>query len=119
MHNFWIIAGNTALCFAAVVTTAVVAVYAFSRFETSQVGRQFMLTKLMLALILDYAVIMFIIHGTPPSGSSPARFFIFGIVGVIMLRWLIIIIKTQHRARTARHPVWNAPDAPPPVRREQ
>jgi hypothetical protein len=122
MDTAWLIASSLSLAFAALVTTALVIVYSFNRFEKTQVGRQFMLTKLSLALILDYwATIVFFVR--PPSGyvsTMPARTVICTIVGVLMARWLIILIKAQQTTRRSRrHPVWHAPDEPPSVRREQ
>lgn len=102
MEHFWIIAGDVALGFSALVTTALVVTYAFTRFETTQVGRQFMLTKLCLALALDYAAIVtfFLYHGPRVYSSyTPARAIIYTIIGIIMLRWLIILVRTQRHAR--------------------
>ena len=121
MEQFWIIAGDTSLGFSALVTTALVVAYAFTRFESTQVGRQFMLTKLCLALALDYAAIVtFFLYNGPRVYSSytPARAVIYAIIGLVMLRWLIILVRAQRYARQHRHPVWDAPDDPPPVRSE-
>lgn len=110
----WLTLGNIALMTAAVITTAVVIVYSFSRFETSQVGRQFWLTKLSLALILDFGAMNLLIVGPPSSSpSTPWRAVIYALVSVIMLRWFIIILKTQRETRRKKHPVWDAPDEPP------
>lgn len=122
MEQFWIISSIVSLSFAALVTTGLVVVYAFcTTFEQSQVGRQFMLTNMSLAAILDYwAIIAFFVR--PPVeyiSTMPARTIICSVIGVIILRWLIILIHAQRDARRKRHPVWDAPDAPPPVRREQ
>lgn len=118
----WLILGNIAFFAAALVTTALVIVYGvFTRFETTQVGRQFMVTKLCLAVILDYGAIALLTSDTAQSYTplSPSRVFVFGAVAAVMLRWLVILIRAQRDARLKRHPVWNAPETPPPVRREQ
>lgn len=105
MDRFWLIAGDAALAFSALVTTLLVVAYAFTRFEATQVGRQFMLTKLCLAIVLDYAAIVtfFLYHGPRTVSSyTPVRAFIYGIIGVVMLRWLIILIRAQRKARSGQ-----------------
>lgn len=117
----WLILGNIALIAAALVTTALVVIYGvFTRWERTQVGRQFLLTKLSLAVILDYGTIVYLFSNRVQTYNSfsPGRVFIYGAIAVVMLRWLIIVVRTQRDARRKRHPVWNAPEAPPPVRRE-
>lgn len=93
------LAGDAALIWAALATTMLVIVYGRSRFEESQVGRQFMLTKLSLALILDYSAIL-----TVPRlgealdrsmGTLIVRLLIFTLIGFIMMRWLIIVVRLQ------------------------
>lgn len=119
MEQTWLIAGNVALIFAALTTTLVVIVYSFTRFEVSQIGRQFWLTKALLALTIDFGVVNLIIVGTPRyTSATPARFVIFALVGIIMLRWLIILIRLRRDTQRKHHPVWNAPEEPPHVRRE-
>jgi ABC-type amino acid transport system permease subunit len=96
----WLILGNIALIAAALVTTSVVVAYSFMRFEQTQVGRQFWLTKASLALILDFGAINLFVTGSPrTSQSTPVRAVIYIIVTFVMLRWLIIIIKAQREAR--------------------
>lgn len=123
MEQFWIVASFVSLGYAALVTTSLVLVYAFmTRFEQSQVGRQFMLTKMSLALILDYwAIIAFFIRPTIHYVTTmPVRTIICALVGSIMLRWLVILVRAQREVRRRPgHPVWDAPEEPPPVRREQ
>jgi hypothetical protein len=101
MHA-WLVLGNVALIAAATVTTALVIVYGvLTRWERSQVGRQFMLTKLCLATILDFSVTVLLFSNRTQvyTSFSPIRVFIYGAITAIMLRWLIIVIKTQHTAR--------------------
>lgn len=120
--QIWLVAGNVALITAATITSSLVGIYAFmTRWEKSQVGRQFMLTKLCLAAVLDYGaiVLLFSDHQQSYNSFSPGRVFIYGVIGMVMLRWLIILLRAQRDVRRKRHPVWDAPDAPPPVRREQ
>lgn len=117
----WLILGNAALISAALVTTALVVIYGvLSRWEQSQLGRQFMLTKVSLAVILDYGAIVVLFSDRAQSYNSftPGRVFIYGSIALVMLRWLIIVIRTQRDVRRKRHPVWDAPETPPPVRRE-
>lgn len=117
----WLVLGNIALISAALVTTALVVVYGvLSRWEKTQLGRQFMLTKLSLAVILDYGTIVYLLNDGAQSYNalSPGRAFIYGAIAMIMLRWLIIVVRTQRDVRRKRHPVWDAPETPPPVRRE-
>lgn len=119
MEKFWLLAGNVALIAAATITTALVIIYSFTRFETSQVGRQFWLTKASLAAILDFAAANLAIVGSPKYTSvTPIRVIIYTVVAFVMLRWLLIIVKTQRGVRRKRHPVWDAPETPPPVRSE-
>jgi len=121
VERTWIIISTVTLGYAAVVTTGLVLVYAFfTRFEQSQVGRQFMLTKMSLALILDYwaVTVFFIRPPTEYASTMPARTIICTIVGTVMLRWLVILLRAQRDVRRKRHPVWDAPEAPPPVRSE-
>ena len=118
----WLFLGNATLILAALVTTALVFTFGvFSRWEKTQLGRQFMLTKLSLAVILDYGaiVILFSDRAQTYTSFTPIRVFIYGAIALVMLRWLIIVIRTQRDVRRHRHPVWDAPDTPPPVRREQ
>lgn len=118
----WLFLGNVALIAAALVTTALVVVYGvFTRFEQTQVGRQFMITKLCLAAILDFGATVLLFSNRPQMYTSltPVRVFIYTAVTTVMLRWLVILIRTQRDARRRRHPVWDAPETPPPVRREQ
>jgi hypothetical protein len=93
------IAGDVAVIGAALVTTTLVLVYARSRFEESQVGRQFMWTKLCLALILDYGAILSLPRlGEPLDrgvGTLTIRLLIFALIAFIMMRWLIIVVKIQ------------------------
>lgn len=120
MHQFWLIAGNIALIGAAAITTTLVFVYGvLTTWERTRVGRQFMLTKLCLAVILDFVSAATIFSSRPQMYTplTPLRFFIYGAVALVMLRWLIIILQTQRTTRKG-HPVWNAPEEPPPVRRE-
>lgn len=121
MEAFWIVASAVSLAYAALVMTILVAVYGvFTRFERTQVGRQFMLTKASLAVVFNYwAIVALIVRGQWTYVSTmPIRTIICAIIGTIMLRWLIILIRAQRDSRHHRHPVWNAPDAPPPVRSE-
>ena len=102
MERFWIIASYVTLLYAALVTTGLVGAYAFTQWEKTQVGRQFMLTKLSLALILDYWVLSaFVINGPRATynPSMPIRSIICGVVGTVMLRWLIILIRAQREIR--------------------
>jgi hypothetical protein len=102
LEKLWIIASYVTLVFAALVTTGLVVMYAFTQWEKTQVGRQFMLTKLSLALILDYWVLAaFVINGpqTTYSPAMPIRSVICTLVGGVMLRWLIILVRAQREAR--------------------
>lgn len=121
MEQFWIIASYISLVFAAIVTTALVVVYGFAQWEKTQVGRQFMLTKASLALILDYWAIsvVFISPRTTYTSTMPIRTIICLVVGIVMLRWLIIILRLREERRRKKHPVWDAPEAPPPIRSER
>lgn len=120
MNEFWFIASYVSLAYAALVTTALVVTYAFTQWEKTQVGRQFMFTKMSLATILDYWFVSVAIIRPLHEYTSmmPPRTIICTIVGTVMLRWLLILTRVQLRARRAHHPVWNAPEEPPPVRRE-
>ena len=121
MDKAWVVISTLSLVYASLVTTALVIGYAlFTRFERTQVGRQFMATKASLALILDYWAVN-VIFLRPPTGyvsTMPARTIICLVVGTLMLRWLYIISNVQRNERRKRHPVWDAPEEPPPVRRE-
>jgi len=102
MEQFWIIASYISVVFAAFVTTALVITYGFfTQWDKSQVGRQFMLTKTSLALVLDYWVLaVFVI--SPRNGYTPGmpiRTIICVIVGAVMLRWLVILVRAQREAR--------------------
>lgn len=117
----WLVLGNIALIAAAIITTALVVVYAYmTRWEKSQVGRQFMLTKVCLACVLDYGsiVLLFSNRAQAYNTFSPGRVFIYGVIAAVMLRWLIILLRAQRDVRRKRHPVWDAPESPPPVRSE-
>ena len=119
MQNVWIIIGNIALIASALTTSAVVIAYSFSRFEISQVGRQFWLTKFLLALILDFGAMNLLVTGSSRHTSAPpVRAIIYILVVIIMLRWFIIIIRTQREVHRKKHPVWDAPETPPSVRRD-
>jgi len=107
MQHVWIIIGNIALFFAAIVTTALVIVYGvFTKWEKTQVGRQFMLTKACFAIVLDFSFIAVTMNHQLQqyTGFTPVRAFIYGLVGIVMLRWLIILIHAQinHRRSQVR-----------------
>lgn len=117
----WLVLGNVALITAATITTSLVVVYAFmTRWEKSQVGQQFMLTKVCLASVLDYGSIVLLFGNRVQAYNmfSPGRVFMYGAIAAVMLRWLIILLRAQRDVRRKRHPVWDAPEAPPPVRSE-
>lgn len=102
MEEFWVITSYVTLVYAALVTTALVAAYAFTQWEKTQVGRQFMMTKACLALILDYwAWSLFVImpFPLPYTQVMPVRAVICSVVGTVMLRWLIILVREQRRPR--------------------
>jgi hypothetical protein len=102
MERFWFVTSFITLGFAAFVTTALVVVYTFlTQWERTQVGRQFWLTKLCLAAILDWwAISVFFIRiPTEYSPTMPTRSIITLIVGIVMLRWLIILVKNQRSQR--------------------
>jgi hypothetical protein len=121
MNKFWFIASYVSLAYAALVTTALVATYAFTQWEKTQVGRQFMVTKACLAIIIDYwfVSITFIRPLHEYSSTMPPRAVICAIIGTVMLRWLLIIARVQVLTRRAHRSVWNIPEEPPPIRREQ
>jgi len=101
MEEFWIVTSITTLIFAALVTTGLVITYSFTQWEKTQVGRQFWLTKLCLAAILDYWCVsaVFINPRTMYTPTMPIRCVICLIVGIVMLRWLIILIRAQRQIR--------------------
>lgn len=101
METFWFWSSYVTLAFSALVTTALVIMYLFTRWEITQVGRQFMLTKMCLALVLDYwfVSITFIRRQPDYTPAMPPRAIICFIVGVVMLRWLLILVKLQFNER--------------------
>lgn len=122
MQDVWIIIANIGVYYSAVVTTTLVVAYGvFTRWEQTQVGRQFLLTKLCLAVVLDLAAIILTFTNRPVvyTPFTPIRAVVYLLIGTVMLRWLIILVRTQREERRKKHPVWDAPESPPPVRRDQ
>lgn len=102
MEHFWYVASFAAVIFSSIVTTALVITYGVStQWDRTQVGRQFMLTKASLALVLDWWALslLFITRPHEYTGTMPARTIICLVVGIVMLRWLVILIRTQRQAR--------------------
>jgi hypothetical protein len=102
MEEVWVVSSNVALFFAAIVTTTLVVLYGvFTRWERTQVGRQFMLTKTCFAIVLDFSAV--VIATNPRAWQytpyTITRFIIYAAVGIIMLRWLIILIREQRAQR--------------------
>jgi hypothetical protein len=106
MQQFWIIASYVALLFASLITTALVITYTVTtQWDKTQVGRQFMLTKACLALVLDYWAFtaIFISPQTSYVSMMPVRTIICMAIGIVMLRWLIILIRAQLEVRSKRN----------------
>jgi len=98
MEEVWVVSSNVALFFAAVVTTTLVVLYGiFTQWERTQVGRQFMLTKTCFAIVLDFSSIVVATNSRAWEYTpyTAARFIIYAVVGIVMLRWLIILIRAQ------------------------
>lgn len=102
MKEFLVVIANIAVYFTALVTTVLVIVYGvYTQWETTQVGRQFMLTKASLAVVLDLTAV--IISFSPRSWTwtpfTPLRAVVYVGIGIVMLRWLIILFRAQRQAR--------------------